>query len=226
MTGMAGGSAVREDPAGVRDLPAHRWLVTGGALLTAGALLLLSFLPEPPGEAVALTTWVEQARPLLTWSDELLFFAVLCWGAGARGLFGARTAAPSARIDVGAAALTTALVALVVVLLALGRLIYPVFAIDLAPEAVTLLVSATFGAVHLAFLGFAVAAAALTWSTRTRILGRGVGIVAAAAFLAGSFPWMMPAWANSLAAIAVAAWGVFLAFTSATSPADAAPHPS
>ncbi|QEW01836.1 hypothetical protein [Microbacterium lushaniae] len=225
MTGMAGGPAARDAPPGARDLPAHRWLSAGGASLTAVALLLLSLLPEAPADAVAVAAWVEQGRSLLTWSDELLFFAVLCWGAGARGLLGARTAAPSPRIDVGATALAAAFVALLVVLLAVGRLVYPVFAIDLAPEAVALLVSTTFGAVHLAFLGFAVAAATLTWSTRARLLGRGVGIVASAAFLAGSFPWMMPAWANSLAAIAVAGWGVFLAFTSVTSPVDAAAHP-
>ncbi|MEV5560250.1 hypothetical protein AB0L44_41980 [Nonomuraea wenchangensis] len=98
----------------------HRWLMIVGALLTAVALLLLSLLPGAPSEAVAMTAWVERGHSLLSWSDELLFFAVICWGAGARGLFGARRAERPARINVGVTALTVALVSLVVLLLEVG----------------------------------------------------------------------------------------------------------
>ncbi|MFJ8689592.1 hypothetical protein [Micromonospora wenchangensis] len=125
-----------------------------------------------------MTAWVERGHSLLLWSNELLFFAVICWGAGARGLFSAARPGPSARIDVGGTALTVALVALVVVLLAVGRLVYPVFEIDLSTEVVALVVSSTFGALHVAFLGFAVAAVTLSWSTRAGLIGRAVGIVA------------------------------------------------
>ncbi|KKJ94092.1 hypothetical protein LQ51_28490 [Micromonospora sp. HK10] len=194
----------------------HRWLMIVGALLTAVALLLLSLLPDPPAEAVAMAGWVERGHSLLLWSDELLFFAVICWGAGARGLLGARQAGPSVRINVGGTALTIALAALFVVLLAVGRLVYPVFEIQSSAEVVALVVSSTFGALHLAFLGFAVAAIALNWSTRAGLIGRVVGIVAAAAFLVGSFPWLAPNWWNSLVAVLVAAWGVFLALASGT----------
>ncbi|WP_433232641.1 hypothetical protein ACQP2H_11525 [Micromonospora sp. CA-248260] len=193
------------------DVRVHRWLTIVGALLTAAALLLLSLLPDPPAEAVAMTAWVERGHLLLMWSNELLFFAVICWGAGARGLFSAGLAGPSAWIDVGRTALTVALVALVVVLLAVGRLVYPVFEIDLSAEVVALLVSSTFGALHVAFLGFAVAAVTLGWSTRAGLAGRAVGIVAAAAFVVGSFPWLTPNWWNSLVPVLLAAWGVFLA---------------
>ncbi|MGW4501406.1 hypothetical protein ACWENR_22670 [Micromonospora sp. NPDC004336] len=189
----------------------HRWLMIVGALLTSVALLLLALLPGVPSETVAMTEWVESAHSSLMWSDELLFYAVICWGAGARGLFGARQAGPSARINVGRTALTVALVALVVVLLAVGRLVYPVFDIQLSAEAVALVVSSTFGALHLAFLAFAVAAAALSWSTRAGLTGRAAGIFAAAAFVVSSFPWLTPHWWNSLVAVLVAAWGVFLA---------------
>ncbi|WP_214321108.1 hypothetical protein [Nonomuraea sediminis] len=198
------------------DLRVHRWLMIVGALLTGVALLLLSLLPGAPSEAVAMTAWVERGHSLLSWSDELLFFAVICWGGGARGLFGARKAEPSARINVGVTALTAALVALVVLLLAVGRLVYPVFEIQLSAEVLALVVSSTFGALHLAFLGFAVAAVALSWSTRAGLIGRAVGIFAAAAFIVGSFPWLTPSWWNSLVAILVAAWGVLLALATAT----------
>lgn len=206
------------------DLRVHRWLMIVGALLTAVALLLLSLLPSAPSEAVAMAAWVERGHSLLSWSDELLFFAVICWGAGARGLFGARKTEPSVRINVGVTALTTALVALVVLLLEVGRLVYPVFEIQLSAEVLALVVSSTFGALHLAFLGFAVAAVALSWSTRAGLIGRVVGIFAAAAFIVGSFPWLTPNWWNSWVAVSVAAWGVFLALATVTrteNPGDA-----
>ncbi|MEV6704762.1 hypothetical protein [Micromonospora wenchangensis] len=217
MTATAGGPMVRDmTPRQSADVRVHRWLMIVGALLTAVALLLLSLLPDPPAEATAMTAWVERGYSLLLWSNELLFFAVICWGAGARGLLSAGRAGPSARIDVGGTALTVALVALVVVLLAVGRLVYPVFAIDLSTEVVALLVSSTFGALHVAFLGLAVAALTLSWSTRAGLIGRAVGIVAAAAFVAGSFPWLTPNWWNSLVPALVAAWGVFLAAVTRT----------
>ncbi|GAB3159710.1 hypothetical protein GCM10027161_66880 [Microbispora hainanensis] len=198
------------------DLRVHRWLMIVGALLTGVALLLLSLLPSAPSEAVATTAWVERGHSLLSWSDELLFLAVICWGAGARGIFGPRKVEPSARINVGVTALVAALVALVVLLLAVGRLVYSVFEIQLSAEVLALVVSWTFGALHLAFLGFAVAAVALSWSTRAGLIGRAVGIFAAAAFIVGSFPWLTPNWWNSAAAILVAAWGVLLALSTVT----------
>ncbi|MFI7441914.1 hypothetical protein [Nonomuraea indica] len=203
-------------PRQAADPRVHRWLMIVGALLTAVALLLLSLLPSVPSEAVAMAAWVERGYPLLSWSDELLFFAVVCWGAGARGLFGARQAEPSVRVNVGVAALAVALVALVVLLLAVGRLVYPVFEIQLSAEGLALLVSSSFGALHLAFLGFAVAAVALSWSTRAGLAGRAGGILAAAAFVVGSFPWLTPNWWNSLVAVLVAVWGVLLALATVT----------
>lgn len=190
----------------------HRWLMAVGALLTAVALLLLSLLPDVPSEATAMTAWVERGHVLLSCSDELMFFAVICWGAGARGLFGAGGAAPAPRINVGVTALAVAFVSLLVVVLALGRLVYPVFGIHLSAEILALVVSTAVGALHLALLGFAVAAVALTRSTRP---GRAVGVVAAAVFLVGSFPWLTQSWWNLLTSVLIAAWGVFLALSAA-----------
>lgn len=76
-----------------------------------------------------------------------------------------------------------------------------------------LLISSMSGALHLALLGFAVAAVVLTWSTSSGPGGRVVGITAAAVFIVGSFPWLTPSWWNTLVAVLLAAWGVFLSIT-------------
>jgi hypothetical protein len=204
----------------IADSRLRRGLAALGAVLTGVALLLLSLLPRVPSETDAIPSWIEGGTSLLSWSDEVLFFAVVAWGAGAVGLFGPRSAARSARIHVGMTALAIALVALVVLLLALGRLVYPVFEIALSAETAALVVSTAFGALHLAYLGFAVAAVALGWSTRAGLVGRAVGILAAAAFIAGSFPWLTPSWWNSSVAVLVAVWGVSLAVTTGASSDD------
>ncbi|MCK2214892.1 hypothetical protein MF672_013990 [Actinomadura sp. ATCC 31491] len=51
-------------------------------------------LPSPPAEAAVMTAWAEHGHPLLSWSDDLLFFAVICWEAAARGLSGPRETEP------------------------------------------------------------------------------------------------------------------------------------
>ncbi|MBB4956914.1 hypothetical protein [Micromonospora polyrhachis] len=167
-----------------------------------------------------MRAWVDNGKALLSWSDELLFFAIVSWGAGARGLFGTRKAERLARINVGFSALAVALVSLLVLLLVVGRLVYPVYGIDLSPDALALLISSTFGTLHLALLGFAVAAVTLTWSTRSGLWGRVVGIAAAAVFIVGSFPWLTPSWWNTLVAVLLAAWGVFLSITGVTRQGD------
>jgi len=192
---------------------AHGSLTAAGAVLAGVALLLLSLLPTAPSEAADLSAWVDNGKPLLSWSDELLFFAIMSWGAGARGLFGARKAERSARINVGLTALAVALVALLVLLFVVGRLVYPVSEIHLSPDVLALLVSSMFGALHLALLGFAVAAVTLTWSTSSGLRGRVAGIGAAAVFTVGSFPWLTPSWWNIFVAVLLAAWGVFLSIT-------------
>jgi hypothetical protein len=188
----------------------HGWLVASGSLVAGAALLLLSLIPDPPSESAGLSEWVEAHGQLLSGSDELLFFAVVCWGAGARGLFRGRRAGTSVLVDIGFAGLAVACLALVVLLLVVGRLVYPVFGIHLSPAVLALLVSSVFGAVHLALLGFAVAAAALSGSTSSGWIGRLVGLASAAAFVAGSFPWLTPGWWDALVAVLLAAWGVFL----------------
>ena len=125
------------------------------------------------------------------------------------------------RTVVGCTALTLALISLVVVLLAIGRLVYPVFGIQLSDDSLGLVVSAAYGALHLALLGFAVAAVTLTWATSARIIGRIVGVVAAVVCLAGSFPWLTPNWWNTVVAAVVGVWGVFLAFSTETTPTAA-----
>ncbi|MFT4228479.1 hypothetical protein [Micropruina sp.] len=182
-----------------------------GAQLAAVALVLIALLPRVPAEPTEIVAWVEQGRMQLMWADELLFFAVLSWCAGLLGRYARRDAASTARGLIGLAAFLTAQVALVVMLLSLGRLVYPVFGIELSADATALIVSETYGGLHLAMLAFAVAAVSLSWQPRFTRLARGLGVLAAIVFVVGAFPWLTSQWWNVLAGVTLAVWGALLA---------------
>lgn len=182
-------------------------LFAGGALLAAVALVLIAGLPRVPAEPAEIVAWVEQGRSQSMWADEVLFFAVLSGCAGIGGLYAGSDAATTTRRVVGFAAFLLAQVALVVVLLSLGRLVYPVFGIELSADATALLVSETYGALHVAMLAFAVAAVSLSWQPRFTWPARGSGVLAAIVFVVGAFPWLAPQWWNVLAGVTLAVWG-------------------
>ena len=181
-----------------------------GALLAAVALVLIALLPRVPAEPTEIVAWVEQGRMQLMWADELLFFAVLSWCAGVLGLYAGWDAASTTSGLVGLAAFLTAQVALVVVLLSLGRLVYRVFGIELSADVTALIVSETYGALHLAMLAFSVAAISLSWQPRFTWLAKGLGVLAAIVFVVGAFPWLTSQWWNVLAGVTLAVWGALL----------------
>ncbi|MEU2253422.1 hypothetical protein ABZ540_09620 [Nocardia xishanensis] len=194
-------------------LPVHDWLLGMGGVLAAAAVFLLMAHTPVPSEGNDLVLWVSQGRAQLMWSDEILFFAVVALGAGARGSLADHRTRRSTRVDVGMVSLMVGLVSLLVVLLAVGRLVYPAYGIALSADVVALLVSVTFGALHLALLAFAVTTVSLTWFVvpgPAKWPATIAGITIAAAFVAGSFPWFTPTWWNLLVAVLLAGWGFLI----------------
>lgn len=184
-----------------------------GALLASVALALLATLPPLHTGGDAVSDWVVDSAFQLTWAGELLFFAIIAWGTGAAGVLLARgTAAPLRRTS-ALMAVGVALIAFVVVLLALGRLVYPVVDIDLAADTVVLLASVVIDAVHLTLLALAVVAIALPVpisSPGPRRTVTAVGIAVGVLFVVGSYAWLLPMWLNLVVAGTVGCWGVLV----------------
>ncbi|TNC21993.1 hypothetical protein, partial [Mumia zhuanghuii] len=186
-----------------RGAVAFAWLWIAGALLASMALALLATVPALPTTADAVALWVDDARFQLTWAGELLFFATIAWGVGAAGAFAARGSGSPLRRTTALVALGVALIAFVVVLLALGRLVYPVVDIELAAETIVLLESVVIGAVHLALLALGVVAFTLPVPTRSTAARRAIvalGVTLGVLFVAGSYPWLLPMWLNLVVA--------------------------
>ena len=183
-----------------------------GSLLAGVALGLLATLAPLPDNAAAMGAWIASGQFQLVWAGELLFFSVASWLAATIGNL-AREAYGSARSATGAAGLMIAFVALLGTLLALGRLVYPVSADALSHDSALLVASTVYGTVHLAYLGFAVAALAAASSPGIGLFARCVNVGSGGMFLIGSFLWLLPGWANVFAAFSISVWGAYTALT-------------
>lgn len=189
---------------------AHSGLWIAGTILTGLAFGLLSSLPPVPSDAASAPGWVEQGRFQLTWSGEVLFFAVIAWGVGARGVYAGRPHQSRLRRDIASVGLGVTLVAFVILLLALGRLVYPVIQEPASSDTLVLVISVMFGSLHLALLGLAVVAAAFpVWARtgRARWMANLGGVLVAVVFVSGSFPWAAPAGASAAVAVLIVLWG-------------------
>lgn len=196
-----------------RGAVAFAWLWMAGAFLASVALALLATLPPVPPSVDGVLAWVGDGTFQLTWAGELLFFATIAWGAGAAGSFSARATSRPLRRSIALVALGVTLVAFVVVLLALGRLVYPVVDVELAADTIVLLVSVVIGTVHLALLALGVVAIALPVPMRSTRAGRtvtAIGCAGGVLFVVGSYPWLLPTWLNLVVAGAVGCWGVLV----------------
>lgn len=215
------------EPRGERGAVASAWLWTAGALLASAALGLLATLPALPASAEDALGWVDAGSFQLTWAGELLFVATILWGTGAAGALGAHGTGGPVRRRVALVALGIALVAFVVVLLALGRLVYPVVDIRPGAETVVLLTSIVVGTVHLALLALAVVAVALpvpAGSARARRAFLVAGTAFAVLFVVGSYPWLLPTWFNLVVAGAVGCWGALVGAALLARDRRRAPH--
>lgn len=168
-----------------------------GWTVIAVAVALIAVVPPPTGGA--LEEWLASGHARLVWGDELLFLGILVAGAGTRQP--GRPAHLRARL--GDAAIGLALTALVVVLLAVGRLVYPIAGGPPRDDILALVVGTTYGSLHLAMLATAVGTVALAGCERT-ITPRPRRAIAAwttcSVLVLGSFPWVTPTWFNLIVA--------------------------
>lgn len=208
-----GAGPLTEETTASRGTVVVSWLWIAGVVLASMALLLLAAVPPLPGSSADLTRWLDDCRFQLTWAGEFLFFAVIAWGSGAVGMFGRRGSGAVVRRTIALVSLHVALIAFVIVLLALGRLVYPVIDIDLSADTMSLLASVVLGSVHLALLALAVVAIAVPVpmaSVRARRVALAVGVGFGVVFLVGSFPWLLPAGVNVAVAVMVGGWGSYV----------------
>ncbi|MDO4783539.1 MAG: hypothetical protein Q3997_00395 [Propionibacteriaceae bacterium] len=190
----------------------HRLLIAAAVLLFA-AQFVTALIPTD-FEVLGAVTWVEQYRVFLQVSNELRLFAALTLAAALVTWHG--SAPTSARRAIGFSALGLAVVVELLMVIAEGRLAYPIPGLDLDDTTAALMIAMSYGASHAANILFAVAALALmldpraatgAWFSVASILVAGVQIVA-------SFPWMLSAGLRVVAAFALLGWFALIASAS------------
>jgi len=186
----------------------------GGAALIAGGTALASaeFLITVVSRPVAggsITAWVKAAAMALAVADELLFVALVCLVLGGLVLWQAVRAQRPISALVMVTSLLLAMAVVIVLVLVVGRLVYPVYDIAIGESGNALLVSLMFGGLHAVSLLLGIAVLAATAALR----GSGapwwlvvVGTVAAIAQWVGAFPWLTPDWVNGAVPVLLGTW--------------------
>ncbi|MDO4718069.1 MAG: hypothetical protein Q4B08_10970 [Propionibacteriaceae bacterium] len=196
----------------------HRLMIAAAVLLFA-ARFVTALIPTD-FETSGAVMWVEQHRVLIQVSNEFRLFAALTLAAALVSWHG--SAPVSARRALGFSALGLAVVVELFMVIAEGRLAYPIPGLDLDDATAASIIAMSYGASHAASILFAVAALALmlelgaatgAWFTVASIIVAGIQIVA-------SFPWMLPAGLRVVAAFTLLGWFILIASASGRAPTD------
>ncbi len=187
--------------------------MTAAALLLLGAHTVSSLIPTGVTSETAVG-WLEENRGLLSWGDEMRMLAAIAVVSAA--LAWARPASRPTAFALGRGSLLLAGLVEAVVVIAEGRLAYPLPGLDPSGETIAVLATVVLGAVHAADILFAVAVGALTVDTATadgrrRWLLIGLAAPAIMLLLAASFPWITPGGVGVLAAALLACWMLVIA---------------
>lgn len=179
-----------------------------GAWATCAALA-----GHPPTDSGALVTWAGEHKFAIALSNEFLFFMPFALIPGLATLALLLWRGQPTLTMIGGSALAGQIVMLMTICVSLGRLVYPVFGIELGGDALVYAVSAYYGGLHAADLMAAVYAGALGFALYRS--GRGIGLLllsllVAVAEVAVSYPWLFSPWASAALRLPLAAWWVWV----------------
>ena len=197
----------------------HRLLKFGGITLIGSGLLFLAqylFLrpvPAPPLEDAALLSWLSEWRFQLSMADEVLFFAAVLLIPSIVALYRLLVQVHPVLTVFGCGLLAVSIPVYIVLVIILGRLVYPVYGIKLSPESYKLVISLYYGGVHCAALVMGIATILLSLVIRMGGLGRitaSFGLLAGIFDLIGSYPWLLGDVMILISQVLFAGWFIIL----------------
>ncbi|MEV4000935.1 hypothetical protein [Actinomadura sp. NPDC049753] len=147
-------------------------------------------------------------------TNEVLFFAVVLLIPVVFALYRSLDGAGRPWVGFGCGILALAVAIVLALVFVHGRLVYPVYGIDLdEPATVALVVSLYYGGMHEVALLLGAALVMLGLSMRRGDFGRAVavfGVIAGTAQLAGAFPWLAGPLLTSIVQAMFALWFVLV----------------
>ena len=189
-------------------------LFGGGTFIAAGILLLaanllLVFLPAPPTAPGDFLRWITAHKLCIALANELLFFANLLLVPSFVVL--GRLLAPWRNVSAlaGLSIVALALPLLAMINVVEGRLVYPVYSLDLSGETLQLVFSTVYGGLHalslmlgaaFLFLGFALRGTGFHKSMVP------VSYVVGVLQIVGAYPWLTPVALNVSVSLSLPLW--------------------
>eukprot|EP01114_Cavostelium_apophysatum_P024041 TRINITY_DN9275_c0_g1_i1.p1 TRINITY_DN9275_c0_g1~~TRINITY_DN9275_c0_g1_i1.p1 ORF type:complete len:215 (-),score=18.56 TRINITY_DN9275_c0_g1_i1:67-711(-) len=193
----------------------------GWALLLSGILFsvqfaFVQFVPDPPLADANWPAWLAEWRFNLSMADELLFFATLLLVPAVFALYRSLSAIAPIQALLGCGLLSAVVPVHLLLVVVLGRLVYPVYGIELSTDAHKLVFSLYVGGQHMAFLILSIATLFLSLAIRKSALGKPaayLGFVSAVLDIIGSFPWLVGSGVAFVSQIFFAGWLIILGVT-------------
>jgi hypothetical protein len=187
-------------------------LILSGILFFAQYLFMLP-MPSPPLSDADLVSWLQEWRFNLSMADELLFFATLLLIPSIVALYRILVKVDKIKTSLGCGLLAVIIPVNIVLVIVLGRLVYPVYDIELSPDIYKLVISIYYGGMHSVAIILSMATIILSLVIRKSVLGKSVanfGFVVGILDLIGAYPWLIGTAMVFVSQLAFAAWFIFL----------------
>lgn len=166
-------------------------------------------LLKPPVVDAEWMPWLQEWRFSISMADELLFFAPLSLIPGIVGLYRVLRKEDPNKAVLGCGIWAVSIPVYLVIAILLGRLVYPVYGIELSLESYKLLFSLYSGGMHLIALLLGAAAIVLGFAIRKSQLGPSVaylGWLTGMLAVVGSYPWLIGSGATVAVQLLFSAW--------------------
>lgn len=170
----------------------------GFTLIIAGILLLAQYLfalpiPKPPVGDTELMKWIKVWSFNISMIDEISFFATIFMIPSIAALYHILVKVNKNKTIFGCGLLAASIPMNLFLVIILGRLVYPVYNLELSPDIHKLVISTYYGGMHMVSLMMSIATILLCSVIRKSVLGKltaYVGFVVGIMDLVGSFPWL------------------------------------
>ncbi|GAA0223070.1 hypothetical protein [Cryptosporangium japonicum] len=183
--------------------------ICGALFLSKAGLDLL--VGQPPSDQARLPAWVDSHHLLLALTNETMALGAVLLIPLVLALYQRLGGATRPWVGFGCGALATAVPVILVLAVVHGRLVYPVFGLELdAPATVALTISLYHGGAHLVSLLIGAALVVLGSAVRRPAAGAIAGVVAGTAQIIGAYPWIVGPVLTALTEATFAVWLVII----------------
>lgn len=183
-------------------------LILSGILFFAVYLLVLP-VPDPPLPDADLLAWLKEWKFNLSMADEVLLFAALALLPSTVALHRVLVKTDPIKTWLGCSVMAVAVPVYIVLDIVLGRLVYPVYHLELSPDIYRLVLSLYYGGMHMIAILMCIATIVLSLAIRRSGMGERfvyLGFAAGIADVLGAFPWLTGAAVELAHQVLFAAW--------------------